>query len=110
VPPRWEWEETTLYNPTNTPIEPAARFETGPYVTTTTTAANHPVTTGTTTTYPVTADPWTLDRVTFREDYLVTRLKLEDILDNYFRRVYKIIQEHTTIDISEEEFMNILKE
>ena len=31
-------------------------------------------------------------------------------LENIFKRIYNIIREHTAIDISEEEFINILEE
>ena len=38
------------------------------------------------------------------------RFTLDHILDNYFRKMYKIILEHARIDISEEEFMKLIKE
>lgn len=38
------------------------------------------------------------------------RFDLDHILDNYFRKIYRIILEHARIDISEEEFMKLIKE
>ena len=34
----------------------------------------------------------------------------QETLDNFAHRIYKIIKENTRIDISEDEFMNLLKE
>lgn len=39
------------------------------------------------------------------DSYFVTK----DVLNEFADKLYKIIEEHTKIDISEEEFMNIMK-
>ena len=52
------------------------------------------------------------NRITVAEDPLgyKMRIDLDRILDGYFRKIYRIIQQHVTIDISEDEFMKLLKE
>ena len=41
---------------------------------------------------------------------IITKKEIITMLDNLSKRIYEIIDEHTAIDISEEEFMKILKE
>lgn len=52
------------------------------------------------------------NRITIAEDTLGYKvgIDLEKILDGYFRKIYRIIQEHSITNISEDEFMKLLKE
>ena len=38
------------------------------------------------------------------------RIALEKALDQYFRAIYKVIEDHCHIDISEDEFIKLIKE
>lgn len=40
----------------------------------------------------------------------VTEFVTEEMLNEFARKIFKIIEEHTPIDITEEEFMNIIEE
>lgn len=82
---------------------------------------NYPVTTNTYTAYTTnnaTQDYLTYDRVNMLWDYDIgtntvkvkERYITQETLDNFAHRIYKIIKENTRIDISEDEFMNLLKE
>ena len=64
-------------------------------------------------------NPWTHTVTANRTDYQpaytfdttawrVNRYITETDLDNFAHKIYKIITEHTNIDISEEEFMRLL--
>lgn len=38
------------------------------------------------------------------------RTEMQGILDEYLRRIYRVISEHCVIDISEDQFMKLIKE
>lgn len=82
-----------------------------------------PYTTYTTPTVTFTPQTWGTNAININPNDLVfetnmpfdevnrrIRFELDHILDNYFRKMYKIILEHARIDISEEEFMKLIKE
>ena len=50
------------------------------------------------------------DAVTTYRPISVGRIVTMADIENWFKKIYKIISEHTHIDISEEEFLNILAE
>lgn len=75
------------------------------------------------TTYTVPTQTWTTNAININPNDFVfetnmpydevnrrIRFDLDHILDNYFRKIYRIILEHARIDISEEEFMKLIKE
>lgn len=38
------------------------------------------------------------------------RIALDNVLDHYFRTLYKVIKDHCSFDISEDEFIKLIKE
>ena len=48
---------------------------------------------------------YTVPTIQTMDNYFVTKDELKEFAD----KLYKVIEEHTKIDISEEEFMNIMK-
>lgn len=88
------------------------------------TTFNYPVTADTYTTYATnnatTGGYLTYDRfnnnflwnydIETNEVKVKERYITQETLDNFAHRIYKIIKENTRIDISEDEFMNLLKE
>ena len=78
------------------------------YGTTATTVAEGNVTV---TAGDITIDPQTVTATNWAVPVSVSSyIATQDDLDQLSRKIYKIISEHTRIDISEEEFMEILKE
>ena len=53
-------------------------------------------------------NPLDLNTVTYGETW--TYPITQHDLDNFAKRIFKIIEEHTKIDITEEEFMKLMKE
>lgn len=56
-------------------------------------------------------DPNELHELRLDTEYLghKVRIALEEVLDSYFRNIYKAIKEHVRFDISEDEFMKLIK-
>lgn len=87
----------------NTPIYTYATTTTDAYTTINTDRINRPI---------------TFDTITYDADDVATtytplnvpRMVTMNDMENWFKKIYKIISEHTHIDISEEEFLNILAE
>lgn len=53
------------------------------------------------TTNNITADAWTIN---------TTRFATTEDLEHFSQKIYKIIEEHTPLDITEEEFMKLIKD
>lgn len=78
-----------------------------------------PATTVTQDEYVFTTNTWPTNSVTINTDGLhldtdyigqKVRIALDRVLDRYFRTLYKVIEEHCRIDISEDEFMKLIKD
>lgn len=63
----------------------------------------------------ITFDPlhrtYTTDRITIDErPWTMTKFITEDDLEKVIHKIYQIIEDHTTLDITEEEFMKLIKD
>ena len=54
---------------------------------------------------------YTTDHITINETpWTIPKFVTTDDFEHFSRKIYKIIEEHTFIDISEEEFMRLIKD
>ena len=61
---------------------------------------------------PYTLDTWTTTNTTNSSTYseIVTNADLKEFAERLAQKIYKIITEHVALDISEEEFIQIIQD